>query len=74
MPSQYKAIVPKDTPPYNNYPLYHTSDGAHFGGYDFMSSQDVCFGFDFNSTGWSDHIVAYRPGGKKLSILARVRI
>ena len=37
-----------------------TSQGV--GGYDFFSSQDQMFAFDWDSSGKPDHLVLHRPG------------
>ena len=41
-------------------PVYAGGDGI--GGFDLMSTNDVIAPFDYNSSGLSDHLVAYRPG------------
>lgn len=67
----YKDLAISTAAPYNVFKIYRC-DGVGLGGYDFKSTTDHCFAFDFNSTGCSDHVVAYRPGAKKLFIIGRV--
>lgn len=45
-----------------------TTDGV--GGYDLKSVNDRAFAFDYNHSGYQDHIVLYRPGSGLISILA----
>ena len=48
-----------------------TVNGSGIGGYDLMSVYDRCFAFDYNGSGKSDHLMFYRPGSGKVSIVKR---
>jgi len=51
-------------------PVYHSTNGI--GDYDLKSTADTVFPFDFDSSGFADHLVLYRPGSGMVHILANV--
>jgi hypothetical protein len=58
----------------NNYgvftPVYRQGDpGNGIGDFDLKNSVDLLFAFDYKSTGKADHLVCYRPGTGRISIL-----
>lgn len=52
-------------------PIFPQSDpGLGIGGFDFRSTVDRLFAFDYDHSGKADHFVAYRPGSGALRIIA----
>lgn len=49
-------------------PVYAQKDSG-IGGYDLKAGVDLVFGFDYNSSGRSNHLVLYRPGTGIICIL-----
>lgn len=49
-------------------PVYKAETGG-IGGYDLADPADQIFAFDYDSSGYTDHLVLYRPGAGKISIL-----
>lgn len=44
-------------------PVYRQDDPGHgIGGYDLKNSKDRAFAFDYDRSGYNDHIALYRPG------------
>jgi hypothetical protein len=54
----------------NTFTAVYSSTTAGIGGYDLADARDQVTAFDYEHTGMLDHLVLYRPGAKRIAILA----
>ncbi len=64
-------IFYNDSPTGEFRPVYQQGDpGLGIGGYDLASEADRSFAFDYDSSGFNDHLVCYRPGSGAIFIMS----
>ena len=62
-------VGPLESPTFFS-PIY--ASGSGIGGYDLLSTSDRAIAFDYNSSGYADHLLFYRPGTGVVKILSNV--